>query len=98
MIEVPSLPRTGNNVNALGVPKSYAGGAVTISLAAARVGAQAVHGGAHGEGQNGDFIREVLRENKIGLSSPAVEGKDTGSCYVFVEPSAERTFVTCYGA
>ncbi len=98
MLEVPSLPRTGTNVNALGVPKSYAGGAVTISLAAARVGAEAVHGGAHGEGPNGDLIREVLRENKIGLSSPAVEGKDTGSCYVFVEPSAERTFVTCYGA
>ncbi|KDS92694.1 PfkB family carbohydrate kinase [Dermabacter hominis] len=98
MIEVPALPSTGSNVNAVGVPRSYAGGAVTISLAAARVGATAVHGGAHGEGPNGDLIRAVLRENGIGLSSPVVEGKDTGSCYVFVEPSAERTFVTCYGA
>ncbi|MCT1867083.1 PfkB family carbohydrate kinase [Dermabacter sp. p3-SID358] len=98
MIEVPSLPQTGNNVNAVGIPQSYAGGAVTISLAAARVGAHAVHGGAHGEGPNGDLIRKVLRENGIGISSPAIEGKDTGSCYVFVEPSAERTFVTCYGA
>lgn len=98
MVEVPALPSTGSNVNAVGVPRSYAGGAVTISLAAARVGAKAVHGGAHGEGPNGDLIREVLRHNGIGLSSPVIEGTDTGCCYVFVEPSAERTFVTCYGA
>ncbi len=98
VIEVPHLPSRGNNANALSLPTSHAGGAVTILAAAARSGARAAHGGAHGEGPNGDLVRATLLDNNVTITSPAVEGKDTGSCYVFVEPSGERTFVTCYGA
>ncbi|MDO5644590.1 MAG: PfkB family carbohydrate kinase [Dermabacter sp.] len=97
-IELPHLPERGNNVNAAALPTATAGGAVTIVVAAARTGASAVHGGAHGEGRNGDLVRETLRENGVAFSAPMTEGRDTGSCYVFLEPSAERTFVTCYGA
>lgn len=97
-IEVPNLPTTGTNVNANSLPTAYAGGAVNILVAAARTGAKAVHGGAVGEGRNGDLIRQVLALEGVELSSPKVAGKDSGSCYVLVEPSAERSFVTCYGA
>lgn len=98
LIDVPSLPARGNNVNALSAPETHAGGAVTIVVAAARTGASAAHGGAHGEGPNGELIRHTLEVNGVDLTSPVVEGKDSGCCYVFVEPSAERTFVTSYGA
>lgn len=93
VVEVPALPRRGGNVMAASSAR-YAGGAVTILLAAVRSGAQAVHAGAHGRGPNGDLVRETLAAEGISLPSPVVEDLDTGVCVVLVEPSAERTFVT----
>lgn len=97
VIEVPGLPARGQNVMA-GSVAHYAGGAVTVLLAAARLGAQCVHAGAHGTGPNGDLIREVLDADGIAASAPAVTAQDTGVCVVLVEPTAERTFVTTLGA
>jgi sugar/nucleoside kinase (ribokinase family) len=76
----------------------YAGGAVTVLVAAARFGAACVHAGAHGTGPHGDLVREALDRDGIAVSAPPVEGLDTGICVVMVEPSAERTFVTTLGA
>lgn len=76
----------------------YAGGAVTVLLAAARLGAQCVHAGALGTGPNGDLIRAALAADGITASAPAVNTQDTGVCVVLVEPTAERTFVTTLGA
>ncbi|MCT2176938.1 PfkB family carbohydrate kinase [Brachybacterium muris] len=97
ILEVPSLPPRGGNVNASS-EKRYAGGASTILIAAARTGAQAVHGGAHGTGPNGDLVREVLGADGVTLSDLPREGDDTGYCVVLLEPSAERSFLTVYGA
>ena len=97
VIEVPELPPRGGNTNALSEQR-YAGGAVTTLLAAARTGARAVHGGAHGGGPNGDLIRSRLAAEGIELSDTLREGADTGYCMVLVEPTAERSFVTVYGA
>ncbi|KAB7743683.1 sugar kinase [Nostocoides sp. F2B08] len=76
----------------------YAGGAVTILLAAARCGASAVHAGSVGTGPNGDLIRATLADDGIPVSSPPVADLDTGVCVVMLEASAERTFVTTMGA
>ena len=76
----------------------YAGGAVTILLAAARAGADAVLAGSVGSGPNGHLIRTTLRAERVIVSSPPVPDLDTGICVVLVEPSAERTFVTTLGA
>ncbi|WP_084252832.1 PfkB family carbohydrate kinase [Devriesea agamarum] len=97
VVDVPGLPPHGGNVNATAVNR-YAGGASTILLAAARTGATAVHGGAHGTGPHGDLIRSVLAADGVALSDAPIPDQDTGSCFVFVEPTAERTFVTTYGA
>ena len=97
VVEIERLPRRGQNAMAE-TYKRYAGGAVNILLAAARSGATAVHAGAHGTGPNGDLIREALAAEGILLSSPKVRDVDTGICFVMVEPSAERTFVTTQGA
>lgn len=93
VVEVPDLPRRGGNSMATSAAR-YAGGAVTILLAAVRSGAAAVHAGAHGRGPNGDLVRETLTADGVTLSAPVVEDLDTGVCIVMVEPSAERTFVT----
>ena len=76
----------------------YAGGAVTILLAAARSGASCVHAGAVGTGPNGDLVRAALAAEGVEVSSPAVPDVDTGVCVVLVEPTAERSFVTTQGA
>lgn len=97
ILEVDALPLRGGNVNARSEQK-YAGGAVTTLIAAARTGAEAVHGGAHGTGPHGDLIREALDRDGIALSDAPRPDADTGYCTVLVEPSAERTFLTVYGA
>ena len=97
VVEVDDLPRRGGNAVARSYER-YAGGAVNILVAAARSGADAVHAGAVGEGSNGDLVRSALEAEGVAVSSPVVDGMDTGICVVMVEPSAERTFVTTQGA
>ncbi|MDR6862326.1 PfkB family carbohydrate kinase [Phycicoccus sp. 3266] len=97
VVEVDALPRRGGNAVARSYER-YAGGAVNILVAAARSGADAVLAGAVGEGPNGDLVRSALAAEGVVVSSPVVDGLDTGICVVMVEPSAERTFVTTQGA
>ena len=97
VVEVPDLPVRGQNVMAASAT-DYAGGAVTVLVAAARFGAECVHAGAHGTGPHGDLVRAALGSEGIAVSAPAVAALDTGICVVMVEPSAERTFVTTLGA
>lgn len=97
VIEVPDLPVRGQNVMASSVT-DYAGGAVTVLVAAARFGAACVHAGAHGTGPHGDLVRQALIAEGVSLSADPVEGRDTGICVVLIEPSAQRTFVTTLGA
>lgn len=97
VVEVPDLPVRGQNVMASSAT-DYAGGAVTVLVAAARFGAECVHAGAHGTGPHGDLIRAALDREGITASADPVPDLDTGICVVMVEPSAERTFVTTLGA
>lgn len=97
LLEVPALPRSGQNVNASSAHR-YAGGAVTILLAAARLGASAVHAGAIGSGVNGELIRRVLRAENVAVSAAPIADADSGECLVLIEPDGQRTFVTTYGA
>jgi sugar/nucleoside kinase (ribokinase family) len=97
VVEVPDLPVRGQNVMSTSAT-DYAGGSVTVLVAAARFGAACVHAGAHGTGPHGDLIRAALEAEGIGVSAPPVPDRDTGICVVMVEPSAERTFVTTLGA
>ena len=97
VVEVPDLPVRGQNVMASSAT-DYAGGAVTVLVAAARFGAECVQAGAIGTGPHGDLIRAALDKEGIAAPAPPVAGRDTGICVVMVEPSAERTFVTTLGA
>ena len=97
VVVVEALPVRGGNAVAQSYAR-YAGGAVNILVAAARSGAQAVLAGAVGTGANGDLVRSALAAEGVAVSSPPVTDLDTGICFVMVEPSAERTFVTTQGA
>ena len=97
VVEVPALPDRGGNVMA-GAHYLYAGGAVNILIAAARSGAHCVLAGAHGTGPNGDLVRAALAGDGIAWSDDPIADQDTGICFVMIEPSAERTFVTTQSA
>jgi sugar/nucleoside kinase (ribokinase family) len=97
VVVVDALPVRGGNAVAQSYAR-YAGGAVTILVSAARSGAEAVLAGAVGTGPNGDLVRSALAAEGVTVSSPPVPDLDTGICFVMVEPSAERTFVTTQGA
>ena len=97
VVEVDALPVRGGNAVAQSYAR-YAGGAVNILVAAARSGADAVLAGSVGTGANGDLVRAALAAEGVAVSSPPVPDLDTGICFVMIEPSAERTFVTTQGA
>lgn len=97
VVDIPALPRRGGNVMARGFTR-YAGGAVNVLVAAARTGAHAVHAGSHGTGVNGDLVRETFAREGVELSCGPLADVDTGICFVMIEPTAERTFVTTQGA
>jgi len=97
VINLPTLPQRGQNTVARS-QAFYAGGAVTVLIAAARSGAQCLHAGSVGTGPNGQLVIDALTSNGVAISSPLVEEIDTGVCLVFVEATAERTFVTVQGA
>jgi sugar/nucleoside kinase (ribokinase family) len=97
VVVVDALPGRGGNAVAQSYAR-YAGGAVNILVAAARSGARAVLAGAVGTGANGDLIRAALAAEGVAVSSPPVADLDTGICFVMIEPSGERTFVTTQGA
>ena len=97
VVEIDALPVRGGNAVAQSYAR-YAGGAVNILVAAARSGADAVLAGSVGTGSNGDLVRAALATEGVAVSSPPVTDLDTGICFVMIEPSAERTFVTTQGA
>lgn len=97
VVEIPGLPARGQNAMASSYTR-YAASACNILLAAVRSGALGVHAGSVGTGPNADLIRESLAAEGVTISSPPVRDADTGVCFVMIEPSAERTFVTTQGA
>jgi sugar/nucleoside kinase (ribokinase family) len=97
VVEVDALPVRGGNSVAQSYAR-YAGGAVNILVAAARSGADALLAGTVGTGANGDLVRTDLAAEGVAVSSPPVPDLDTGICFVMIEASAERTFVTTQGA
>lgn len=96
VLHIDELPRRGGNVFA-STERRSAGGAVNILLAAVRNGAEVVHAGAHGTGQNGDLIRAALEAEGVRLASSPEPDLDSGICVCLLEPN-ERTFVTTLGA
>jgi sugar/nucleoside kinase (ribokinase family) len=74
------------------------GGGFNVMAAAARQGMPVRYAGGHGTGPWGDLVRAALAAEGIKpLRQPDPEA-DTGFDVAFVQPDAERTFVTSVGA
>ena len=97
IMRVPALPQRGGDALATS-SEVAAGGGFNVMAAAARLGLPVLYAGGHGTGPWGDVIRAALAAEGIGLYRPADPDRDTGFDVAFVEPDAERTFVTHLGA
>ncbi len=97
VLRVPALPERGGDMLATS-SEVAAGGGVNVMAAAARHGLPVLYAGGHGTGPWGDVIRAALAAEGIGLLRPPDPDRDTGFDVAFVEPDAERTFVTHLGA
>jgi sugar/nucleoside kinase (ribokinase family) len=97
LLGVPALPVKGGDLLATSSQVS-AGGGFNVMAAAARNGLPVLYAGGHGTGPWGDLIRAALAAEGIAVLRPPDPGRDTGFDVAFVEPDAERTFVTHLGA
>lgn len=97
IMRVPALPPRGGDALATS-SEVTAGGGFNVMAAAARLGLPVLYTGGHGTGPWGDVIRAALDAEGIGLFRSADPDRDTGFDVAFVEPDAERTFVTHLGA
>jgi sugar/nucleoside kinase (ribokinase family) len=96
VMRVDALPPVGGDVLASDF-QQFVGGGFNVMAAAARSGADVVYAGSHGTGQFDDMVRKALAAEGIMLAHPASDN-DTGVCFVIVDKTGERTFVTSPGA
>jgi sugar/nucleoside kinase (ribokinase family) len=97
VLRVPGLPVRGGDLLATSSAVT-AGGGFNVMAAAARSGLPVLYAGGHGTGPWGDLVRAALAAEGIGVLRAPDPGRDTGFDVAFVEPDAERTFVTHLGA
>ena len=101
LLELPALPRSGEDVTA-SASRTAVGGSATVLVAARRQGLAAAYAGGHGTGPFGDLVRATLAAADVEVLAPPVPDGDTGWDVVIVERAGahrgERTFLTSVGA
>jgi sugar/nucleoside kinase (ribokinase family) len=95
LMSVPELPERGGDVLA-SATSTQVGGGFNVLAAAVRLGLPAALAGHVGDGPFGRMVAAALAGEGITPLLPVARG-DTGFCVGFVEPDAERTFVTSPG-
>ncbi|MEL6232817.1 MAG: PfkB family carbohydrate kinase [Pseudomonadota bacterium] len=94
---VDRLPRSGGETAARRF-SACPGGGFNAMVAAARAGLSVAYGGGIGRGALAALVETGLRDAGIPALRQDRAALDQGSCVVFVEPSGERSFVSCAGA
>lgn len=96
VIEVPGLPARGGDMLGTGT-RTHVGGGFNLAAAVARQGVRCVSTAPHGTGPYGSLIRAALADEGVEASARQRPEGDSGFCVTFLEPDAERTFVTVPG-
>jgi ribokinase len=96
VMRVGAMPPVGGDVLASDF-RQHAGGGFNVMAAAARSGASVVYAGNHGDGQYDALVREAMAAEGIALGHPAGP-RGVGVCFVIVDGTGERTFITGPGA
>lgn len=97
IINVPRLPRTGEDVHVISQQMSLGGCAYNVFHTARLLGAQARLFSPIGSGLYGDYVFDQLQKQGIQSPIPRQEAPN-GCCYCLVDGEGERTFLCHRGA
>ncbi|WP_062388082.1 PfkB family carbohydrate kinase [Pseudomonas abietaniphila] len=97
VMALDALPVSGGDVLARSATFETGGG-FNVMAAACRNGLQTVYLGRHGTGRFGDLARGAMTAEGIEIVTPVSQDHDTGLSVALIEPSAERSFISCVGA
>jgi sugar/nucleoside kinase (ribokinase family) len=95
--EIDRLPERGGEAMARG-GADLAGGGFNAMVAARRGGLAVAYGAGLGTGPRADIARRALEGLGAAIPLGVTSAADQGDCIVLVEPSGERSFVSCAGA
>lgn len=98
VVRIPTLPRTGDDINIAGQSTSLGGCAYNAFHTARLTGkSECTLFSPIGTGVWGDWVRRALDKRGITSAVPPVNTPN-GCCYCLVEPDGERTFLCEHGA
>lgn len=95
IINIPHLPKTGEDIHITRQTRSLGGCAYNVSDILRHFGVPYSLCTAVGSGIYGDFVRKELE--KRGVSIYVSRPEENGCCYCMVEANGERTFIVDHG-
>ena len=95
-INIPSIPRRGQDINISGSEYRLGGCAYNVFKTLRLYNSPALLCSPVGTGVFGDMVREKLEED--GLKPFVSIEKENGCCYCLIESDGERTFLSHHGA
>ena len=95
IINIPHLPKTGEDVHISRQTRSLGGCAYIVSDVLRHFGVPYSLCTAVGSGMYGDFVRKKLEERGVPIYVSRPE--ENGCCYCMVEEGGERTFIVDHG-
>lgn len=95
IVNIPRLPKTGEDVHISRQTRSLGGCAYIVSDVLRHFGAPYSLCTAVGSGIYGDFVRKKLQERGVPIYVSRPE--ENGCCYCMVEEGGERTFIVDHG-
>ena len=99
VLSVDRLPAPGETVSASTLELFPGGKGANQAAAAARLGHETFFIGQCGKDANGSFLSNALADSGVKVAGlKMVEGVNTGSAYIFLQPSGENSIVILGGA
>lgn len=95
IVNIPHLPRTGEDIHIIRQTRSLGGCAYIVSDILRHFGVPYSLCTAVGSGMYGDFVRKRLEER--GVPIYVSRSEENGCCYCMVEEGGERTFIVDHG-
>ncbi len=95
IINIPKLPKTGEDIHIIRQHRSLGGCAYNVSDILRHFGVPYSLCTAGGSGIYGDFVRKSLEER--GVPIYVFRPEENGCCYCMVEKGGERTFIVDHG-
>ncbi|WP_239256394.1 ribokinase [Listeria ilorinensis] len=97
-MSVEKLPETGETIEGKNISYSAGGKGFNQAVTARRLGSKVSFVGALGQDENGAFLRQIIKQEKIGEQHIASVDVPTGIAWVLIDGSGKNMILTYGGA